>query len=154
MLDSYQNKALIESVRDGAVELAVIVRAGYHRPGVTFVTPNEYSQQLGDMSRPAGDRIAAHVHNPVPRAVVFTREVLFVRSGSMRVDFYSDCGAYVESRLVGAGDVILLAAGGHGFEMLEDTEMIEVKQGPYAGDGDKTLVVPVDGSAVRLVEQQ
>jgi mannose-6-phosphate isomerase-like protein (cupin superfamily) len=153
LLDSYQNKALIESIRDGSVELAVIIRAGYSRQGVTFVTPDEYSQQLGYMNRPAGYRIPAHVHNPVPRAVVFTREVLLVRSGRMRVDFYTDAGTYTQSRILAAGDVILLAAGGHGFEMLEDTEMIEVKQGPYAGQDDKSVIASVEASHVRLGEQ-
>jgi len=152
LLDSYENRALIESIREGSVELAVIIRAGYSRQGVTFVTPDEYSQQLGYMNRPAGYRIPAHVHNPVPRAVVFTREVLLVRSGRMRVDFYTDAGTYAQSRILAAGDVILLAAGGHGFEMLEDTEMIEVKQGPYAGLDDKSVIASVDASHVRLGE--
>jgi mannose-6-phosphate isomerase-like protein (cupin superfamily) len=152
LLDSYQDKALIESICEGSVELAVIIRAGYARQGVTFVTPDEYSQQLGYMNRPAGYQIPAHVHNPVPRAVVFTREVLFVRSGRMRVDFYNDAGTYAQSRILASGDVILLAAGGHGFEMLEDTEMIEVKQGPYAGADDKRVIAPVDASRVRLGE--
>ena len=152
MLASYENKTLIESIREGSVELAVIIRAGYSRQGVTFVTPDEYSQQLGYMNRPAGYRIPAHVHNPVPRAVVFTREVLLVRSGRMRVDFYTDAGTYAQSRILAAGDVILLAAGGHGFEMLEDTEMIEVKQGPYAGLDDKSVIASVDASHVRLGE--
>jgi mannose-6-phosphate isomerase-like protein (cupin superfamily) len=57
------------------------------------------------------------------------------------VDFYDDSQAYLESRLLGSGDVILLAEGGHGFEVIEDLEMIEVKQGPYAGEGDKTRFV-------------
>jgi hypothetical protein len=143
MLDSSQDKSLIETVRAGTLELAVIIRAGYARQGVTFVTPDDYSQQLGYMSRPAGYRISAHVHNAVPRAVVFTREVLVIRSGRLRVDFYTDDHAYVESRILKAGDVILLAAGGHGFEMLADTEMIEVKQGPYTGAPDKTVIEPV-----------
>jgi hypothetical protein len=152
LLASYENTTLIESIREGSVELAVIIRAGYSRQGVTFVTPDEYSQQLGYMSRPAGYCIPAHVHNPVPRAVVFTREVLFVRSGRMRVDFYTDAGTYAQSRVLGAGDVILLAAGGHGFQMLEDTEMIEVKQGPYAGEDDKSVIASVDATRVRLGE--
>jgi len=84
--------------------------------------------------------------------VVFTREVLLVRSGRMRVDFYTDAGTYAQSRILAAGDVILLAAGGHGFEMLEDTEMIEVKQGPYAGLDDKSVIASVDASHVRLGE--
>lgn len=150
MLDSSRDAALVETVRYGAVELAVIIRAGYVRQGVTFVTPDDYSQQLGYMNRPAGYRIPAHVHNAVPRAVVFTREVLFIRSGRLRVDFYGDDRAYVESRILQAGDVILLAAGGHGFEMLEDTEMIEVKQGPYTGAPDKTAIDPVARQQLRI----
>ena len=145
-----RERALIEHVLHGATELAIIIRAGYVHEGITFVTPNEYSQQLGYMHHAAGHRIAAHIHNAVPRAVTFTREVLFVRSGRLRVDFYGDDRKYLESRVLYAGDVILLAAGGHGFEMLEDTEMIEVKQGPYTGDADKTLLAPVAADEILL----
>ena len=31
-----------------------------------------------------------------------------------------------------SGDVLFLCSGGHGFKILESTEMIEVKQGPYS----------------------
>ena len=86
----------------------------------------------------------------MPRAVTFTREVLFVKAGKVRVDFYCDDRSYLESRILRAGDVILLASGGHGFEMLEDTEMIEVKQGPYAGGADKTLLEPVEAARIRM----
>ena len=141
---------MIESIRHGSTELAIIIRASYAREGITFLTPNDYSQQLGYMNRRAGYRIAAHIHNAVPRAVTFTREVLVIKSGRLRVDFYCENGKYVESRILSAGDVILLAAGGHGFEMLEDTEMIEVKQGPYAGNGDKTVLEPVEASRIRI----
>jgi hypothetical protein len=76
--------------------------------------------------------------------------VLFVRSGKVRVDFFTDGRHYLESTVLCGGDVIMLVAGGHGFEMLEPTEMIEVKQGPYCGDQDKTLFEPVAESAVRM----
>ena len=99
---------------------------------------DDFSQQLGYMNRPEGYVIPPHVHNPVPRQVQYTKEVLFIKSGRVRVDFYNDDQRYLESRILEAGDVILLAYGGHGFEMLEPTEIIEVKQGPYAGDADKT----------------
>jgi mannose-6-phosphate isomerase-like protein (cupin superfamily) len=78
-----------------------------------------------------------HVHTPVPREVHYTNEVLFIKSGRVRVDFYDDDQTYLESRVLETCDVILLAYGGHGFEMLEPTEIIEVKQGPYAGEQDK-----------------
>jgi mannose-6-phosphate isomerase-like protein (cupin superfamily) len=139
-------------IRDGAKQIAVILRRHYVREGITFLTPDDYSQQLGYMNRPAGYRIPPHVHNPVPREVVFTKEVLIVKSGKARVDFYDDDRNYLESRYLNAGDVILLASGGHGFEMLEATEMIEVKQGPYAGDGDKTRFEGVASEQIRIRE--
>lgn len=129
---------MIERVDFGGVEFAIIVRSGFREPGINFLTPPDFSQQLGFMRHPAGHVIEPHVHNPVPRAVHFTHEVLFLRRGRLRVDFYTEAGAYLESRELGAGDVILLAAGGHGFEVIEEIEMVEVKQGPYAGEADKT----------------
>jgi mannose-6-phosphate isomerase-like protein (cupin superfamily) len=129
---------MIERIEHGGALLAIIIPAGYRDSGIQFFTPDDFSQQLAYMRRPAGYSIDPHVHNPVPREVVYTQEVLLVRSGRLRVDFYDDDRNWLESRELGPGDVILLAAGGHGFEMLEETEIIEVKQGPYAGDQDKT----------------
>lgn len=132
----------IERIRHGEQELALIIRRSFCRDGIEFFTPGSYSQQIGYMNRPAGYVIAPHVHVPVKREVQYTKEVLFVRSGRVRVDFYSENQVYLESATLESGDVILLAFGGHGFEMLEPTEMIEVKQGPYAGDQDKIRFEP------------
>ena len=123
--------------------LATILRTSYSGQGIKFFTPDEYSQQLAYMSRPQGYVIPPHLHNSVLRHVEFTKETLFIKSGSVRVDFYDEAKKYFESRVLNAGDVILLAFGGHGFEMLEASEIIEVKQGPYAGDADKTRFEPV-----------
>jgi len=73
----------------------------------------------------------------VRREVEYTYEVLFVKKGRVRVDFFDDLQNYLESRILVLGDTILLMTGGHGFEVLEELEMIEVKQGPYAADKDK-----------------
>jgi mannose-6-phosphate isomerase-like protein (cupin superfamily) len=143
------DKSLLEVQINGRV-VALILREAYVADGITFFTPNDFSQQLGYMNRPKGYVIPPHVHNPVPREVQFTKEVLFVKSGKVRVDFYGDDQNYLESRVLREGDVILLAFGGHGFEMLEPTEMIEVKQGPYAGEADKTRFVPISADQVRL----
>lgn len=133
----------VETVASGGQTLALIVRGTINRPGISFFTPNDFSQQLAYMQHPAGRKIVPHVHKTVHRAVTRTLEVLFVRKGRLRVDFYTDAQIYVESRVLGAGDVILLVAGGHGFEALEPVEMFEVKQGPYAGDEDKTRIEAV-----------
>lgn len=128
---------MIERIFAGEQELALILRSSFCQPGIHFFTPGDYSQQLGYMNRPVGYVIPPHVHLPKLREVQFTKEVLFIRSGRVRVDFYSDDEEYIQSEILETGDVILLAHGGHGFEMLEPSEMIEVKQGPYAGDEDK-----------------
>lgn len=129
---------MVEQVTDADGRLlGLIVRSTFSCEGIEFFTPDDYSQQLAFMCRPAGSSIAPHVHNPVERSVTATQEVLFIRSGKLRVDFFDDARTYLESRVLGPGDVVLLAAGGHGFEVLEDLEMIEVKQGPYSGDRDK-----------------
>ncbi len=134
---------MIESINHNGHKLAIILRAEYREEGIRFFTPDDFSQQLGYMNRPKGYVIPPHVHNSVARQVHFTKEVLFIKSGKVRVDFYDDNQNYLESRVLNQGDVVLLAFGGHGFEILEACEMIEVKQGPYAGDSDKTRFDPV-----------
>lgn len=142
--------ALIERIQHQGRELALVVRHSFRKEGIEFFTPGSYSQQIGYMNRPAGYVIEPHVHNPVPREVHYTNEVLLIRSGRLRVDFYSEGKEYLESTILEAGDLILLAHGGHGFEMLEPTEIIEVKQGPYAGDQDKTRFQSVAPDHVKL----
>lgn len=143
---------MIETIKAGDQLLAVIISRDFHEPGIHFFTPNDLSQQLAYMRHPAGKVIDPHVHNPVSRNVHFTQEVLLLKRGRLRVDFYDDSQAYLESRVLQEGDVILLATGGHGFEVLEEIEMIEVKQGPYAGDQDKTRFTGV--SADRIVVKE
>jgi len=118
--------------------LALIIRNDYANSGIEFFTPDEFSQQLAFMSHPKGKIIEPHVHNVLSRKVEYTQEVLFIRKGKVQVDFYSDNKQYLCSRVLKVGDVILLASGGHGFKALEPLEMFEVKQGPYAGEKDKT----------------
>ena len=118
--------------------LAIIIRDSYNCNGVDFLTPDEYSQQIAYMQHPKGKTINAHIHNMVHRNVVFTQEVLFIKKGKLRIDFYDEYQDYLESYILNAGDVILLASGGHGFKVLDEVEMIEVKQGPYSGEADKT----------------
>jgi hypothetical protein len=105
------------------------------------------------MRHPVGKIISPHVHNIVPREVQYTQEVIFLKKGKVRVDFYDETRNYLESQILEAGDVILLASGGHGFEVLEEVEMIEVKQGPYAGEKDKTLFEPVSGKSSKTVSE-
>jgi mannose-6-phosphate isomerase-like protein (cupin superfamily) len=141
---------MIETINHGGLTLAIIMRRSFQREGIQFLTPDNFSQQLGYMKRPPGYVIAPHVHCPVKREVHYTKEVLFIRSGRLRVDFYDEQKCYLKSTFLEQGDVILLAYGGHGFEMLEECEIIEVKQGPYAGEGDKERFEPVAAGLIKV----
>ena len=143
---------MLEQINHNEKILGIIIRANYNKEGIAFFTPDDFSQQLGYMNRPDGYVIPPHVHNVVERKVDLTQEVLLVKSGKVRVDFYDDDKVYIESRIVATGDIILLAAGGHGFEMLEQSEIIEVKQGPYCGEMDKIRFEPVNGDKIKLVK--
>lgn len=139
---------MLEEIKYNDELLAIIVRNNFSKEGIAFFTPNDFSQQLAYMKHPEGKIIQPHVHNPVKRVVHYTKEVLFIKKGKLRVDFYDDNQNYLESRILCSGDVILLSTGGHGFVALENLEMIEVKQGPYAGDQDKIRFEGVDESKI------
>lgn len=134
----------IELIKKKEKMIAMIIRNEYTCDGVDFITPNEYSQQVAYMHHPEGKEIKAHIHNLVHRNVVLTQEVLMIKKGKLRVDFYDDYEDYLESCVLNAGDVILLISGGHGFTVLEEVEMLEVKQGPYSGDADKKRFTGVE----------
>lgn len=122
--------------------LALVVPGSYKSQNINFLTPNSFGQQIAYMSRPQGEIIQAHIHEPVQRNLIGTQEVLLIRSGRIRVDFYESDQSYVCSYVLEAGDLMLLNEGGHGFEILEDTDMIEIKQGPYMANKDKTRFTP------------
>ena len=130
----------IRQITDGKETLlALIVSSSSFGPGVHFVTPNELQQQVAVMKRPAGEKILAHTHLPVPRSVKGTQEVLIILDGSIRADIYDDNREFVQSETLTGGDVIVLVSGGHGFTVVDDCEFIEVKQGPYVPGKDKEV---------------
>jgi len=125
---------MIQSISDKGKFIALIINSNYNKSGVNFLTPSCFSQQLAFIKHPEGHLIDAHKHNQVSREVFYTQEVLIINKGKLQVDLYDDENNYLESRVLEPGDVILLASGGHGFKVLEELEMFEVKQGPYVGD--------------------
>jgi mannose-6-phosphate isomerase-like protein (cupin superfamily) len=140
----------VEHVRFGDQLYAIIVRASFREPGITFFSSPELSQQLAFMSHPEGKIIAPHRHNKVTREVHFTQEVLLIQKGKLQVDFYTEAERYLESRALCAGNLILLSSGAHGFHDLDQVKMFEIKQGPYAGENDKTRFPEAAPSEIRI----
>jgi len=129
----------VERIEDGDELIAIILRHEFKKDGLEFFTPNEFSQQLGYMNHPTGHTIPAHIHKQHLRNVTYTRETIYVKSGKTKVDFYTEQKKFIVSKTLKTGDILFISSGGHGFTMLEPTEMIEVKQGPYFGDQDKEV---------------
>ena len=128
--------------------LAMIIKDDYSCDGINFITPDDYSQQMAFMHHKKGHVILPHVHNEVKREIYYTKEVLVIKKGKLRCDFYSDKREYIKSIILSDGDIILLVSGGHGFVCLEETFMVEIKQGPYSGEGDKTRFEEFKGDIV------
>ena len=139
---------MIENLSHNGTHLAIIIRKDHHQEGIEFYTKDDDPLQIGYMNRGKDYVIQPHVHNAVERSINYTHEVLFIKSGIVRIDFYTSEKQYIRSTKVFAGDVILLTDGGHGFKMLEDAEIIEVKQGPYVGNLDKQRFDPIDEDLV------
>jgi len=120
---------------------AMVIRGGRVAPGVHFVTPDDNALQVGKQWRTQGTVIAAHAHCAVAAREQdgFLQEVLHIERGKVKVVFYTDDGTHVEECVLAAGDTILLIQGGHGFEVLEDTQMLEIKMGPYDPASKKNL---------------
>ena len=134
---------MIENIINNDKLLSVIIRSNYKSAGIEFFTPDDFSQQLAYMNRPKNYVIPPHVHNSIQRNVSLTQEVLYIKSGKVRVDYYDDEKNYLESKILNQGDVVLLASGGHGFQIIDNSEIIEVKQGPYSGEMDKVRFEPI-----------
>ncbi len=134
----------IEFFGDVSQPSAIVIRAGESVSGIQFFSPSDYSQQLGLMTRPSGYIVPAHIHNEVERKITQTQEVLLLRKGSCLVTLFDDANMPRDRIRLEKGDVILLANGAHKIEMLTECEILEVKQGPYAGDNDKTHIKEID----------
>ena len=128
---------LIEHIIDQGRPLAYIIRGSFQPDKTTFFTPREFKQQVGYVVYPAGGEVAPHVHKRLERNLVGTSEVLIVRKGRCLMDVYNDDRTLVATRELVTGDIMLMVGGGHGFRMLEDTVLLEVKQGPYIGVDEK-----------------
>lgn len=142
----------VTRIKSNNVELGAIVRSTYHNSGIGFFSNETDGLQLGYMNRPDDYVIAPHTHNKIKREVFITEEILFIRSGMVRVDFYDDNQKYIESHIVHGGDIVILKAGGHGLKILERADIFEVKQGPYLGLQDKVRFEPIEDEQTIVID--
>lgn len=127
----------IEFVEHNGEVVAIIIHREHQGEGVNFITPHHFPKQLAYMSHQKGHIITPHYHAPVKREIEETQEVLVIKKGKIKADLYNSEQTHIATRILEEGDTILLASGGHGLEIIEDVEMIEIKQGPYLEKNDK-----------------
>jgi hypothetical protein len=128
---------VLETISADGVVLAYVARGGPLPEKTTFLTPGDCSLQVGHVVYPAGSEIARHVHLPIERHLVGTSEVLILQRGRCEVDVYTSDQRLVATRALSQGDILISVAGGHCFRLLEDTVLLEIKQGPYPGGAEK-----------------
>ena len=131
---------MIERIIDNHIEIAVILRANFSFDGIKFLNDRNDSLQLGYMKRQKGHEIRPHSHKVIKRIIERTMEVLYIKSGKIEINFYNDKQIYLTKKVLTKGDTVILIRGGHGILMLEESEIIEIKQGPYLDKNDKTLI--------------
>jgi hypothetical protein len=127
----------VEKITKGGKILAILLRKEFDEPGVHFFTPGEFSQQLGMLIHKKGKIVSRHKHKLIKREIFKTQEVLVLLYGKIRVDLFDDDANKVRTIVMKGGDSILLASGGHSVEVIEDSKIIEIKQGPYSGLEEK-----------------
>ena len=128
---------MIERIEHKEELLAVIIKGDYMPDKIEFITPDTFKQQVGFIAYVKDKEIDPHIHHEMPRSLKGTSEVLILKKGHVRVDFYSQKKEYTESRELLPGDVLILVSGGHGFHFYEDGVFLEIKQGPYIGPQEK-----------------
>tara|TARA_Y100000590_G_C15747663_1_gene1022798 strand:- start:1979 stop:2413 length:435 start_codon:yes stop_codon:yes gene_type:complete len=131
--------------------LALIVRGNYrNKKGITFFTPNESTQQFGYMKHKKGHIIKPHLHKKRITKISYTTEVILILKGSIRVDFYNLHKKYLFSKILKEKDIIMLVHGGHGFKIIKNVEMLEIKQGPYSLIKDKIKFENINEAKVKF----
>ena len=142
---------MIEKVLHKNKLFALIVRRQFRKKsGINFFTSKESTQQFGFMKHKKNHIIKPHKHNKRLTRILRTTEVILLLKGTLRVDFYNDKNKYLFSKIINEGDIIMLVYGGHGFKILKNVEMIEVKQGPYSLASDKIKFETVDEKKIKV----
>jgi len=130
--------------------LGLIISHKQSKNKVNFYTPNSFTQQVGFISHNKGTYIKPHTHTKFLRKIYKTSEVLYVKKGKIRVDFYLSKKKYLFSKIVNKENIIVLNEGSHGFKIIEKCVLIEIKQGPFNSKIDKKRFNPVNEKQIKI----
>ena len=130
---------------------ALIVDNKYkQKKGITFFSSDDLPQQFGYMNQKKNHIILPHIHNKRSTKIMITTEIIIILKGILRVDFYDQIQKYMFSKILKKGQIIFLMHGAHGFKVLKNVQMIEVKQGPFNKNIDKIKFIPADENKIKI----
>ena len=142
---------MIEKIFNKKKLYALIVRSSYKKKkGVSFFTDDKATQQFGYMNHKKNHIIKPHIHKKQTRKLLHTSEVILILKGILRVDFYDTKKNYLFSKQIKEKDIIMLVHGAHGFKVIKDVQMIEIKQGPYITKLDKIKFDGTNESKIKI----
>ena len=142
---------MIEKIVHKKTLFALIVRGKFRKKsGINFFTSKKATQQFGYMKHKKNHVIKPHNHNKRSTEILKTTEVILVLKGVLRVDFYDNKEEYLFSKIIKEKDIIMLVHGGHGFKVLKNVEMVEIKQGPYSLSSDKIKFDKVNEKEIKI----
>lgn len=136
------------SIDGSAGLLAIVLKIGretIEERAKKFFTEKDNPIQLGLLHYGINEEVPAHIHLPrTRRGFEETQEVLFIRKGCVSVSIYSPNGNLIKTVTLSEGDCILLMAGGHSLRTYSQSEIIEVKLGPYTGRENDKIDFPIE----------
>ncbi len=133
---------MIEYIKDGETIIAQIIRNAEWPENLHFYTTDVDCLQVATWRYPKGKHLKAHAHKFCERTIPRTNEFISVKKGRLQAYFYSENDVHIAERELQEGDMVLIYAGGHAYDILEEnTEVLEVKNGPYPGiEKDKKVI--------------
>ncbi len=128
-------------IEDNGTTYAKIIKSDCINPSDEFLTSANDEIQLGFINRKKDYKTGAHYHSHITQKANKIDEILMLKNGSARVDFYNDKGIYLKSSILNQGDIVIIYKGGHNVAYLEDTDLFIIKPNPYNPETDKTRII-------------
>ena len=137
---TYKNKILATIIKTKKI----------NKKGVHFISPKKFTHQVGFINYSKNHIIKPHTHKNFLRKIKKTSEVLFIKKGILRVDFYYNEKKYLFSQILKKDDLIILNEGSHGFKILKTCKLIEIKQGPFIKSLDKKRFEKINEKKIKI----
>lgn len=112
----------------------IAIRFKKFKEGAIPLTDPREPLQLLVHKRSAGKHTQAHYHVPKKRTTEKLQECLVVMKGKIKIDLYGPDKKFFKYLFLSVGEVIILMNGGHAVHLIKDSEIIEIKNGPFVDD--------------------